>query len=109
MLGHPEWTDDKRFAKIPRAFENRAELTALINACLAKDEATAWVVKLEAAGVPCAPILTIPEALAHDQTAALGIIQGGLMATARAVVGLPLSFDGNRPDVRMPAPVLGDP
>jgi crotonobetainyl-CoA:carnitine CoA-transferase CaiB-like acyl-CoA transferase len=108
VLGHPEWTDDKRFAENPARVQNRAELTALINACLAKDEATAWVVKLEAAGVPCAPIQTIPEALAHDQTAALGMIQRPDGDSEIRLVGLPLSFDGNRPDVRMPAPVLGD-
>jgi crotonobetainyl-CoA:carnitine CoA-transferase CaiB-like acyl-CoA transferase len=108
VLGHPEWTNDKRFADNPARVQNRAALSALINACLAKDDTTAWGAKLEAAGVPCAPIQTIPEALAHDQTAALGMIQRPDDDSEVRLVGLPLSFDGDRPGVRLPAPALGD-
>jgi formyl-CoA transferase len=61
---------------------------------------------LEAAGVPCAPIHSVPEALAQPQVTALGIVQA-VPGTDFALTGLPLSFDGERPAIRGPAPALG--
>jgi len=85
---------------------NRAALTALINGRLTQDSKAAWVERLEAVGVPCAPIQSIPEALSHAQTAALGIIQRPDDGSPVRMIGMPLSFDGERPAVRLPAPSL---
>ena len=103
-LGHPEWAEDARFRDNRTRVANRAALTALINGQLTKDRKAAWVDRLEAAGVPCAPIQSIPEALSHAQTAALGIIQRPDDGSAVRMIGMPLSFDGERPAVRLPAP-----
>ena len=53
--------------------------------------------------MPCAPIQSIPEALSHAQTAALGIIQRPDDGSPVRMIGMPLSFDGERPAVRLPA------
>ena len=66
-----------------------------------------WIDRLEAAGVPCAPINSLPEVLAQPQTAALGIIQQ-LPGEELALVGLPLSFDGVRPEIRRAPPQIGE-
>ena len=60
---------------------------------------------LEAAGIPNGPINTIDQVVADPQTAALGLIQrqGDL-----SLVGLPLSFDGERPPFAKRAPALGE-
>lgn len=64
------------------------------------------VVELGQAGVPCAPIHSASEALAHPQVQALGMVEeGGAGAMPR--VRLPLSFDGVRPAAGAPAPALG--
>ncbi len=97
---------DARFRDNRTRVTNRAALTALINGQLTKDRKAAWVDRLEAAGVPCAPIQSIPEALSHAQTAALGIIQRPDDGSAVRMIGMPLSFDGERPAVRLPAPSL---
>jgi formyl-CoA transferase len=106
VLGRPEWLDDARFRDNPARVKNRAALTNLINARLSEDSRAAWTARLEAAGVPCAPIQTIPEALAHSQTDALGMVQDGGGQNGARLVGMPLSFDGARPVTRSPAPAL---
>jgi crotonobetainyl-CoA:carnitine CoA-transferase CaiB-like acyl-CoA transferase len=65
-----------------------------------------WQERLEAVGVPCAPMQTIDQVLAHEQTRALGIVQPSPDGRI-ALVGLPLSFDGERPPFRLFPPELG--
>ena len=66
-----------------------------------------WLVQFEAAGVPCAPVHTVPEALAHPQVEALGILQP-VPGDGFRLTGLPMSIDGHRPEHRSPAPRLGE-
>ena len=66
-----------------------------------------WRERLDAAGVPCAPIQNIAEALADAQTQALGIVQTG-GPRGMPLVGLPVSFDGERPPLRREPPALGE-
>ena len=63
-----------------------------------------WEAPLDAAGIPNGPIRTVDQVVADPQTAALGLIQqlGGV-----SLVGLPLSFDGERPPLAKLAPRLG--
>ena len=63
--------------------------------------------RLEAVGVPCAPILTIPEVIAQPQTQAMDMIRE-VPGSALEVMGLPFSIDGQRPDFRSRAPQLGE-
>ena len=108
VLGHPDWTEDPRFGDNPRRVENQAILYALIEAEMSKRSNGEWIVLLEAAGIPCAPIKTIPELIADPQTAALGMIGRLPGEGGAAVVGLPLSFDGVRPAVRSGTPRPGE-
>jgi len=61
---------------------------------------------LEAAGVPCAPINTLPEAISEPQAAALGLIQK-VPGDDYELIGLPLSFDRARPGMRLAPPGVG--
>ncbi len=106
-LGHPEWAADPRFSNNAARFAHKAELLGRIDEILLTASAGEWIDRLEAAGVPCAPINGLPEVLAQAQTGALGIVQpmpGGDLA----LVGLPLSFDGLRPEIRRPPPKVGE-
>ncbi len=66
-LGKPEWLTDERFAT-PRArglnAALRLEMTAEV---LATDTSANWLAKLDAAGVPCAPVLTRSEVIEQEQ------------------------------------------
>ncbi|MGH7311936.1 MAG: CoA transferase, partial [Candidatus Rokuibacteriota bacterium] len=66
-----------------------------------------WIDLLEAAGVPCAPINSLPEVLAQAQTEALGILQP-VPGDSVPLIGLPLSFDGVRPSIRRAPPKIGE-
>ena len=66
-----------------------------------------WLDRFERAGVPCAPIHSLPEAVAHPQVQALGILQALPGADVR-LTGLPFTVDGERPLPRSVAPRLGE-
>ena len=106
VLGRPDWPADARFRSNRDRLVNKAELLGQIRAVLRTRPRADWMAALEAAGVPCAPIHSVPEALAQPQVAALGIVQA-VPGTDFALTGLPLSFDGERPAIRGPAPALG--
>ena len=106
VLDRGDWPADPRFRSNRDRLVNKAELLAQIRAVLGTRPRADWMAALEAAGVPCAPIHSVPEALAQPQVAALGIVQA-VPGTDFALTGLPLSFDGERPAIRGAAPRLG--
>jgi crotonobetainyl-CoA:carnitine CoA-transferase CaiB-like acyl-CoA transferase len=106
VLGHPEWIEDPRFATNPSRVANQVVLYAMIEQQMAERTSAAWQDVLDAAGVPAAAMQTIDQVLAHPQTEALGIVQPSPDG-AITLVGLPLSFDGERPPFRMRPPELG--
>ena len=106
-VGHPEWLDDPLLRSNADRVRNREHCNALIAEAIATDRRSAWQSKLEAAGVPSAPLLTIDEVVAHPQTKAVGMVQeapGGHFP----LVGVPLQFDGVRPPLRTLPPRLGE-
>jgi len=107
VLGHPEWTTDPRFTTNPQRVEHRTELYALIEVEMAKRSNAEWIVLLDDAGIPCAPVQNVAEMIAHEQTRALGLLQQ-VPESAMKFVGLPVSFDGARPAVRRRPPRLGE-
>ena len=105
-LGTRDWLDDPRYATNRTRLQHRAALCTALNAALASKPRDAWIALLEPAGVPCAPINTIAEALEEAQVQALGLIQQ-VPGEAFTLTGLPLSIDGVRPEISGPAPALG--
>jgi crotonobetainyl-CoA:carnitine CoA-transferase CaiB-like acyl-CoA transferase len=106
-LGHPEWAKDPRFGSNSARVANKADLVAAIARIMLTRSKGEWIDVLEAAGVPCAPINTLPEAVTEPQAAATGMIQA-VPGDDCELVGLPLSFDGMRPGIRMAPPGAGE-
>jgi crotonobetainyl-CoA:carnitine CoA-transferase CaiB-like acyl-CoA transferase len=106
-LNHPEWTDDPEFKTNPDRVQNRTRLNALIAAIIAGNSREHWQTRLDEAGVPCAPMQTLDEVLAHPQTKATEMMQeapnGGM-----PLYGLPIEFNGERPRYRSAPPKLGE-
>lgn len=73
-IGSPAWAAESRFATPADRYENSAECVRLIERELAGRSTADWLTALEAAGVPCAPINTVPEALREEHTAARGMV-----------------------------------
>jgi crotonobetainyl-CoA:carnitine CoA-transferase CaiB-like acyl-CoA transferase len=107
VLGRPEWAADPRYRDNAGRQANREELIGALQAILLTRTKGEWIDALEAAGVPCAPIQTLPEAAASAQVAALEMIQR-VPGDDYELIGLPLSFDGRRPPMRRPPPRLGE-
>ncbi|MCI0546732.1 MAG: CoA transferase [Candidatus Rokubacteria bacterium] len=107
-LGRPEWSRDSRFATNAARAEHKAELLPAIQEILLTRTKGEWIDLLEAAGVPCAPIHSLPEIAAHPQTRATGMIQLVPGIPDLELMGLPVSFDGEKPAFRRPPPRLGE-
>jgi len=105
-LGHPEWPADPRFRDNAARTENREAINALIEAILRTRPRAHWREVLDAAGVPNGPIQSIDEVVVDPQTEALGMVQETPDKHLK-LLGLPLSFDGERPPFRWSAPPLG--
>lgn len=106
-LGHPEWATDPRYATNPARTTHKDDLLAAMQAVLLTRSKGEWIDRLDAAGVPCAPIHTLPEILAQEQTAALDMLQP-VPGDEVKLVALPLSFDGHRPPIRLAPPKAGE-
>ena len=105
-LGQPAWADDDRFAANRARLRHKSTLLVLMAEILRTQPRAVWIERLEAAGVPAAPINTLPEALAEPQSQALAILQPVPDEDFR-LTGTPLSFNGERPAIRSGAPRLG--
>jgi crotonobetainyl-CoA:carnitine CoA-transferase CaiB-like acyl-CoA transferase len=106
-LGHPEWAADPRYATNAARVERRAELCALIDAIFLRRSKGEWIDLLEAEGVPCAVINSLPDAAAHPQVADLDMIQP-MPGDDFSLVAFPVSFDGARPKIRRAPPAVGE-
>src|SRR2546423_5109609 len=107
VLGRAEWASDPRYVTNAARVANKPALLAEIARLFATASKDDWITRLEAEGVPCAVINTLPEAARTAQADALGIVQappGG----EYTLIGLPLSFDGARPQLRRAPPTTGE-
>ncbi|MCR0984453.1 CaiB/BaiF CoA transferase family protein [Roseomonas populi] len=66
-IGRAEWADDERFATNAARVRNNPELTPLLAARFRDFPRAELMAALDAAGVPCAPINTIPEVFEDPQ------------------------------------------
>ena len=57
VIGKPEWIDDPRFRTPAARSHNAAERLALVGEILATGHSEDWLHRLDAADVPCAPVL----------------------------------------------------
>src|SRR5579863_650053 len=106
-LGRPDWAEDPRLATNALRAEHKVALLPEIAKIIAGATCEHWVGLLEGAGVPCAPIQDLPAVMAEPQTTAIGMI-GRVPEVDLPMMGLPLSFDGERPPMRRRAPRLGE-
>lgn len=107
VLGHPGWPADQRFASNAARVTNAPTLLAAIGEILLTRSKGEWIDLLEAAGVPCAPINTLPLAVSEPQAVASGMIQA-VPGDDYELMGLPIAFDGVRPPIRLAPPRAGE-
>ena len=106
-LGHPEWATDERFTINANRVAHRDILLPMIEAVTRDASIADLSPKLDALGIPNAPLQDLAQVSAHAQTKALGIIQARVPGDL-PLTGLPISFDGVRPAMKWPTPSLGE-
>ncbi|MBI2964041.1 MAG: CoA transferase [Deltaproteobacteria bacterium] len=108
IVGRPEWLADPRFSTNAARVRNRYELTAALAEAFRRRPAAQWLRELEAAGIPCAPVQTVSEALADPAVARALAEHPALRGVrlVRAPVRLP---DGMRGvEEMLPPPAIGE-
>jgi formyl-CoA transferase/CoA:oxalate CoA-transferase len=105
----PEAVEDSRFRTNPDRVAHRAELDELVGAATSRLTTAALLERLEAAGVPAAPVQDVAQVAEHPQTEALGMLQSlpHPRVPELVTVAVPLSVDGERVQHRTPPPALG--
>jgi len=106
LMGHPEWLQDDRFKDNPSRVENASTLYALLDQLFLNKSNDHWIELLDAVGLPCAPVQDISQMLAHPQTLAMGLMQT-VSSCSIPLMGLPISFNGSRPEILAASPSLG--
>ena len=103
-----EWTSDERFATNSARLRNRKELVGMLEAVFATRPREQWLAVLEAADVPCSPVLELHEAIRSEQVLHDGSIEEiGGDGRSVSVVRSPLRVDEwGSPPLHMP-PDLG--
>jgi CoA:oxalate CoA-transferase len=103
-IERPDLVDDPRFAINRDRHQHQHILRTEIETKLRAHSAAHWVELLSAAGVPCARIQTIPEAIEMPQLAARNMV---ISAGGLRMPGNPLKISGfDDPAVRPAAPSL---
>ena len=75
VIGTPELASDPRFALNAERVRNLPALAAIIREALVLEDMNHWVDRLDAAGVPCGPINTIPEVFKDPQVIERGMLR----------------------------------
>lgn len=74
-IGRPEWADDPDWANEKLRVKNRARLNAALDEVFAANTVGHWVDTLNAAGVPCGPVYTVPQMVEDEQIRHLGVVE----------------------------------
>lgn len=106
-VGHPEWADDPQMNCNSNRVRNRERVNTLVAEVIRTQPRQHWIDALAAASVPCAPLQSLDEVLNHPQTEAVGMLQTSADGKFQ-LMGLPLQFDGERPDFRKNPPALAE-
>ena len=109
-LGHPEWAGDPRFVSNHLRVQHRAELAALIEAVTSTDAQATWLERLDAAGIPCGPILNYEDALATPQAIAREMtteVDHPILGRLRTI-GTPIKMSDTPLNPHRRAPMLGE-
>jgi len=106
LMGHAEWIHDDRFKDNPSRVEHAQALYEMLDPLFLSKSNDQWIELLDAVGIPCAPVQDVSQMLTHPQTQAMGLMQT-VSNCAIPLMGLPMSFNGTRPDIVSPSPSLG--
>lgn len=109
ILDAPELGSDPQFETNHARMQNLQELVPILESHFVQQDTKDWLDRMEAAGLPAGPVMTIsemhrdPQALARDMIVETDHPEAG----AVKAIGLPIKFSGTPGAVTIPAPTLG--
>ena len=110
VAGLQDWVAHPDFATNALRVANHAKVVALLQPVMKSRTAAHWLTALEQANVPCSPIHTLGQALAHPQVQARAIIAQTEHPVLGPVqnIGHPVQFAHQPRAASRPAPLLGE-
>ncbi len=108
-IEQPELNDDPRFADNAARMDHLKHLELALSAAFAKRTTADWLARLEAAGVPAGPVLSVAEMHEDPQARARAMVPAPEHARLGPVktIGLPVKFSETPGEVAMGAPLYG--
>ena len=111
-IERPDLSEDARFATNTQRLVHRDVVLVEIRAELTRRPSALWLADLQAAGIPCGPINTLPQVFDDPHIRARGLVQqvehsAAPGVTAR-VMRTPIRMTGHEFGVRQPPPMLGE-
>lgn len=109
-VGHAEWAEDPKFARNRDRVENRGACDGMISDLFRTDDTQAWLDRLLAAKVSCAPINTVAQALNAAHTVARGLVTTAQHSTEGEIKipGIPFRFSRDPASIHRAPPTLGE-
>ncbi len=109
VLGCPELLEDRRFLQNEDRMAHRAELAEELASAFKQRGTSEWLERLEAAGVPAGPVLSVGEMLADPQTKARDMVVETVHQRLGPVqtIGFPVKFSETPAAIERGAPTLG--
>ena len=109
-LGHLEWLEDPRFLTVNDRAVNATDRISMTGDVLATNTSAYWLERLDAEGVPSAPVLSREDVITHPQIQANDLIHeydhpiAGRIRQPRPAA----RFDQTPSGIQRPAPGLGE-
>lgn len=109
IFGRPELSSDPRFASNAGRVLHRNVLIPLLETLIAAHPIAWWLERLEKSGIPCGPILSVAEALAHPQVVAREMVMAldHPHAGPIRVTGVPVRLSETPGSLRSPPALVG--
>lgn len=110
VVGQPSLRDDCRFASQEARAAAQADLRSLLAPVFSSRDAEHWLGDFDAAGVPCALIATVAEALASPEVETLRLVRKLPLpnGTSTKTLAYPARIDGKPWPESSPPPGLGE-
>ena len=109
IIGRPELADEPRFADLNARTAHLDELLGLVADALRTGTTQEWFDRLRAAQIPAVPYNRVDDLFDDEHLAAVGFWEKVDHPTEGTLLQVPspITFDGEKPPLGMPAPLLG--
>ena len=109
LIGLSDLIDDTRFNTGPKRTKHHQELEPLLIQAFKKKPALEWLTELEAVGIPCGPVNSIPEVVDDPQIKHRGMIQEVThnVAGTIPIANTPFRYSRSETGISGPPPSFG--